>query len=560
MSGIKITATRGSTLGSLPNIVTPVKIAFVGQSNGADLYKRNIEMNSANWNDASTYARTQDIIKDTTTETEVRAISKVALDIDDDVNVFRQGYDYVLTAPNLIEWQDKAIGSAWLTASTGTGGTYGDGTYNFRVYARGMDGTNYGATSNTVTVITDSSTANSVTLQWDKVEFATGYAISSSSDGTNYHFVEIITSGSTLETTLLTDATVTTPSFGSALRKPDGTYYVDYKTVEYNYSVDSFTSLREVLLNHGLGSDLTNMARIAFNNYGIDEIYLCATDGTNASAYTDAIDKVSNLENIQYVVALTDIDNVHNYNVNQARINSRDDVMKERYAIVSKVNTVTTQATLITWVESFNSEKRAICVVPNGNKIYMDSWQEANGDMTDNKAVSNSFLAGALGCAIVSAPNVATSVINTTVNGFNFGAVAPSWVDNVEKNKFLNAGATYVMVKKGRPVFYNDNTNDISMTENFERSVASAEDEIRRRLRESGERYIGKPIIDSLLASIYSSTSDVLGGATRDSIIRGFRNIEVTQDTITPTRVNVTFIYSPIYPLLEIVFNYGFDL
>jgi len=246
--------------------------------------------------------------------------------------------------------------------------------------------------------------------------------------------------------------------------------------------------------------------------------------------------------------------------VNQARINSQDSVMKERYAIVSKVNTETNQATLITWVEGFNSEKRAICVVANGNKIYMDSWQEDNGNMTDNKAVSNSFLAGALGCAIVSAPNVATSVINTTVNGFNFGAVAPSWVDNVEKNKFLNAGATYVMVKKGRPVFYNDNTNDISMTENFERSVASAEDEIRRRLRESGERYIGKPIIDSLLASIYSSTSDVLGGATRDSIIRGFRNIEVTQDTITPTRVNVTFIYSPIYPLLEIVFNYGFDL
>ena len=555
---VKITTTRGINSGSLPGFARSVKIAFVGETLGEVSAVDNL--GSALTDSTTTSSFSTDSVKE---------ILKVSLNKNDNINIYKQDLDYqFVESSEEIEWLNNSLGVPELEGTAlSTGGTgLGTTTHNYVIVATGVDGTT--AVSNTVEVSGTGATA-SHKLDWNKIDFATGYLIYDSTANT------LITSIASPNTTTYTRESIastpaTIPSTNTAVRRPayDSTYFVDYVKVEYDYTVNNFTSLNQVQSAHGVGSELTNMARIAFQQFRVPEIYTVGVDGTNNADYMAAIDKLSTVDDINYVTVLRDSTVLADYVVTHCEQNSRDEQQKERFGVVHVPGNITevgdddTEGTVRYRVASFLGNKRAIVCVPNGNNTYMNTYQETDGTYTDNKLVQNYFVAGAVGCACVTADDVATSIIGKELPGFGFGPDGAPWVDAVEKNKIELSGGTYISSTNGRFVVYNDNTNDTSITENAERCIVSAEDEMKRRLRAAHRQYLGRKITNGLINAIYSTTSQVIKNMVSETLLESFNegSLEVIQDSVVKTKATVSYLWSPAYPLKELQFIYTLNL
>ena len=555
---VKITTKRGNESGSLPSFARSVKIAFVGQTLG----------------EASAVDNLGSVLTDSTTTSSfstdaVKEITKVSPNENDNINIYKQDLDYqFVEASEEIEWLNNSLGVPELEGSEiTTGGTgLGTTTHSYVIVATGVDGTT--AQSNTISV-TGTEGTSSHKLDWNKIDFATGYIIYDATANTR---ITVIASPNTTTYTRedITSVPATIPSVNTAVRRPayDSTYFVDYVKVEYDYTVNNLTSLNQAQTAHGVGSELTNMARIAFQQFRVPEIYTVAVDGTNNADYMAAIDKLSTVDDINYVTVLRDSTVLTDYVVTHCEQNSRDDQQKERFGVVHVPANVTevgdddTEGTVRYRIASFLGNKRAIICVPNGNNTYMNTYQETDGSYTDNKLVPNYFIAGAVGCACVVADDVATSIIGRELPGFGFGPDGAPWVDAVEKNKIELSGGTYISSLNRRMVVYNDNTNDTSITENNERCIVSAEDEMKRRLRAAHRQYLGRKITTGLVNAIYSTTSQVIKNMVAETLLESFNegSLEVKSDAVIKTKVLVSYLWSPAYPLKELQFVYTLDL
>lgn len=560
--GIIIRTERDQTQGSQTNFTRPQLVGIVGASLGENVLVT----------DFPTNLTVGDGTADTLAGYTVRSIQKVALEQNDTVNVFTKDVDYQLTAPNIVTWLNTAMSPPELEGSLSTGGSGLDTTaFSYAVSVLDQN-SEESLLSNTV-IITGTGATSSHKLDWVKVPFASGYKVY---DTTANALITTITNGNTVTYTRTdnTSTPATLPSANKARRVPktgtgtDSTYYVSFTSITYDYDVNSFTDVTQVEQKYGTGSDLMNVAMIGFQEMGVSEMYLCAVDGTTNYAYTQAVDKFANVDDVQHVVALKDSTSVQQYVVTHASTYSNDDNQKERFgygAISSGVTSVGTESTPDTiryWLVSFGGDKRGIIPVANGNKLYRNFWQETDGTITENKEVANHFVSAGVAFLNSTAEDVATSSTYKYLNGFNFGASGAPWNDKVEGNKIESSGGTYIFSDNGRPRIYTDVTNDTSSTENQQRSILSAEDELRRRLRASVEVYIGKKITDGLIQAIWRKTRDVLSLMQQDVLIASFSegSIVVTQDAVVKTRVNIQFSYGALYPLLQIIFKYSFDL
>jgi hypothetical protein len=560
---IRVITQRDPNSGSLPSFSRTVKAGFVGISGGANTLIQN----------AVTELTGSDGTVDTFTTNSVVSIQRVSPNPSDSINVYDEGLDYNFTSPDKITWLNNSLGVPELEGELGTDGTGWDTkSMGYKICSTGTDGTTLGSN---IVILKSTSATQSHILNWTKVAFATGYELyrQTSGAGNWYRQAVIANPNTTTYEFILESADTTTqiPTVCSAHRRPatDSTYYVDYTKVTFDLDVKNFTSLNQVQRTHGIGSEITNMARIGFQQFGIDQMYIVATDGTGNQDFFDAVDKLSAVDDrLEYIFALKDSTAVADYVVQHARVNSSDLTQKERFGVVHIPNNIievgnsTTAGTILYRLNSFNNEKRAIIVIPNGNVMYMNSYQETDGTETENKLIGNYFVAGAFAFAAVTADDVATSVINRTLPGFNFGSAGVSWIDSVEKDKIEAAGGSYIYSKNGTPVIYNDNTNDTSSTENAERSCMSAEDEMRRRLREAHDQYKGRKITNGLFQALYSTTTSVMNLMVGDTLINSFNegSLEIAQDDNVKTRVNIVFSYGEVYSMKELVFKYSFDL
>lgn len=576
---IKIVTKRGNEIGSLPSFSKSVNVAFVGESYGEIIYVTPRELGTQNamtYDDSTTLGSIAFSIWLSNQNFTNFDIDAIYTDPYDTYNTFVKGLDWTYDSDNQkILFTDNPVPPPELEGEELTTGGSGLNTvgHYYKIVAYGNDGTSTtSALSSALYIPSSSNTGARHKLSWNKVQHADGYIIY---DSTANKRLVIIANQNTTTWTRTSGSggtSVTLPSTVTAFRKPASAgsvdLYFDYHYSSFNYDVTNFTSLNQVQKKHGIGSPLTNMSRIAFQHYGVPEVYLVAVDGTTNQKYIDAIDKLQNNERIQYVTALKSSDTVLNYVVEHATNVSSDIEQKERFGVINIPNTITsvgdesTPNTILYKLASYLGNKRAIVVVPNGNSIYMNTYQEADGTFTDNKLVPNYYVAGAIASLCVVADDVATSIMGKPLNGFNYGVNGPPWIDSVEQSKIESAGGLYIKSKNGTPVVYNDNTNDTSITENAERSVLSAEDEMRRRLRSSHDQYLGRKITQGLVEAIYSTTSSVLKNMVAEILINGFnvQSLEVKQDDTIKTRVNVVFSYTPIYPLKELIFTYSFDL
>ncbi len=547
---VDITATRDNSTGSLPNVERPIRMGFVGTSFGTDTLTQNY-----------TVTRASDSTSDSLSGLTIKNIRKISPNINDSITTYKSGTDFTFTAPNTITWLDTSLGVPELESEVINGavsGSFGTTAYNYKIVAIGTDGTTGASAVSTVTGI-DATSGHR--LLWNKIDFATGYVIYDSTAGRK---VTIIADGGITSYDRLSVGSTTAetaPSSNTAKKRPSNasSYYVDYIATSYNNNPDLYNSLNTIQNTYGTGSDLYNMGRLIMNDIGLSEMYICSTDGTSNSAFMSAVDKLARYDDCNYVSALKDSTTVQIYAVTHATNYSKDDQKKERFAPVSISNTITSVTAVQTALGTFGGEKRAIPVIANGNKVYMNTWQEADGSYTDNKLVGNHFLACAWGAVLATRQDSATSGINAVVNGFNYGTDSGNWNDALVKNQFEADGSTYIKNESGRLIAYNDNTNSQGDLEDRERCVLSGEDEMRRRLRAGLQVFLGKKITDGLKLAVTSRVKDILDKLVTDEIIDSYSGLEIIQNAIEKVVLDITFSYAPIYPLKQIKFNYSFS-
>lgn len=566
---VQIVATREQgTGGSLPGKVSLVRPAFVGLSRGKETL---ISDDTKNFDSIDDGANTHFFhVPGAGTAYKVLRISPT---VGDSAYIYESGKDYRFEAPNKIIWTDTPIPSPELSVAVATTGgslTAGTATYamSFLDIAAGET-----LVGNSVAVNLTGST-NKLTFSFgaQPAHLVTGgklYRTIGATITAKDVTVEEVAEGKVTLTSSSGFAPATLPVTANAFVKPsvDGaTYYITYTYPVFDYEPKAYDNIGDVEKDHGLGSDITNAARVALSLIECPEVYLCAVVDDTLNSYQTAINKLDN-KDVQYLTALKDSVSLGKYVVNRANYSSADLKQRERFGVVCPPDSYTslgddsTSGTIINWLLSYNKNPRAILPVFNGNALYAEGWwQYTSGLFADSFKVPNYIVAAAYAALCCTTEDVATSITNVILPGFNFGPTGGPWADDLAKAKVDAAGGAYIEDNAGNALIYHDITNDTTMIENQERSIRAAEDEMRKRLREGHSEFKGKKLITNRKAAIYQKTVDILSLMVRDSLINSFKDPSVQQDSITKTRINIRFKYQPVYPINEIFFIYSFDL
>ena len=554
---VTVVARRTGAGGSAVIPVATRKMAIVGSSRGALTLKS-----------AEPVVAGGDI--DTLTgSTEVRSFVQVANVTGTTTEVYREGIDFSLSGTNTIDWTDAPALPApeveTPTQAADSGGSWTGSTSAMTLQVTAVDQAGTGETTASVAqTYTITSVTETVSLQWGEVPFAGGYNIYIT-NGAGVTKLATIVGAATVTGTVTgnTDATpATVPTTNTSKRRPGitgQTYYVSYYYPTYSYTKAAFTNYSAFQAAHGVGSNLSNAAKTAFDN-GASSIMGVAVSAETIGAYQAAVDQLKT-EDVQYVVVLKGGTAIEQYLRAHVEWASGDDVGKERYGVCSPVSSTTLADLTATWAVSFGGTKRMILPVPNKLGYYINSWQGTNGNFVEGPyQVAHYFYAAAVAGRICGLPDSATPLTNSLLNGWSWPTTDLLWVDSDVRDTLENAGLTYVKSEGGTPVVYHGITNDTSTVENQEISVGAAEDEMRTKLRTAMEGFRGRArkITQSRLDAIAQRVDQVLGSLVKGAIIQEYGTITVEQDADLPTKIWIRFNYTPIYPINEIVFEYGF--
>lgn len=562
---VRIIARRTGAGGSAIVPVATRKMALVGDSRGENTLKS-----------AEPVVATGDYIDALTGSTEVRSFVQVSNVTGATSEVYRQDIDFSLVSGYMLDWSSApALPAPELevpTVAESTGGTWTGSTSALTFYITAID---QAGTGETVASAGQSYTLTggneTLSLQWAKVPFAGGYNIYITNTTTGSPAMtklSTIVGASTVTATVTGNSGATgvtgTPQTNTAKRRPGATgqtYYVFYYYPTYVYTKEEFTNFSALQARHGVGSDLSNAAKVAFDN-GASSIIAVAVSGTAVGHYELAIDQLKT-EDVQYVVALKSGTAIEQYLRAHAEYCSQDDIGKERFAVIAPVSGQSLTTLTATWALSFGGSMRVILPVPNNLGYYANSWQGTDGAFIDGPyRVASYFYAAAIAGRICGLQDSATPLTNAIINGWSWPTTDSLWVDYEVQDDLENAGLTYIKSVAGTPVVYHGMTADVSSVENQEISVVAAEDEMRDKLRTamSGFRGRDRKITPTRIDAIAQRVDQVLGGLVKDNIIQEYGTITVTQDEDLPTRIWIRFNYTPIYPINEIIFEYGFAM
>lgn len=558
---VRVIARKTGASGSVPGALSTRTMALVGTSRGKNTLVSNEAVTAGTGG------------TDTLTNTPVRKIVRVANVTGATQEVYVQDTDFTLSGDTLNWASAPALPAPELetpSVAASTGGTWdATGTKSFKITATDQGGTGQ-TTASAAVSIAITATGQTVSLQWSKVPFAGGYKIYLSTGGT-YALLVTITSATTTTYTVTGDTTTATapPSSNTSKRAPGSgsTYYVSYYYAAFSYTKKLYTNFGDLLTDHGVGSNLTNAAKIAFDYNGATQVYAVAVSGETVAAYQAAIDQLAAVR-VNYIVPLKSGAAIEQYVKAHCEKYSGENYGLERYAFVavasgSTVGDTSTAGTVLYWLNSFTNSERVLAVVPNKAAYYVNSWQGTDGNVIDGPyAVPHYFFAAAVAARACARPDPATPLTRDDVFGFTWPESVQTWVDEEVENIIDAAGGLYVRNESGQPVVYHGGTCNISTVEANELSVIDAEDELRYRLRTALNRFKGKDrkVTPTRMQAIARRVKSTLAALAKGEIILSFGDIEVTQDADITTRVWIKFAYTPIYPMNELIIDYSFDV
>lgn len=420
---------------------------------------------------------------------------------------------------------------------------------------------------------------NAVQLTWTPVEGAQGYKVYRNTVTGVYTNKLIATVLGGASNGFLDDGfsvgAGTPPGVNNAFNRPaDGVgYYVTYEaTLFEHFTPKTYFSLNDVIANNGLGSNVTMAGTLILGATGIGQgaskiTVVTLPDETEAS-YLQALDAIENID-VDYVIPLT-ADNSVQLDVATHVIERSSPIAgRPRLGVFGSalgtpigdkdtVDTTIWKARRLEMDDDEGSPQGRRIVYISNNSIFTDV-QQADG-LPVEVELDGFFLAAACAGRFCSLPDVATSATFKVLQGIT--SLGQEFLD-AERDFLQQNGLLTVFTDTGGIIkVYQDRTIDLLTVEDQERAIVTADDEIFRRLITRFKSFIGRKITPNFLKAVVTTTDDVLGLALKDVILDEYDKASITaeSDSGEPRRVNVTFIYTPIFSANQIVFRRGFNV
>lgn len=530
-------------------------------------------------------------IFDELANTVVNFISKVS-DVQNGIANYINNVDFELDAGNTVKWlgtfvqpPSSLVGSPLTTA----GATLPTGAYKYVVTATrltALPSTEGETTVSSEITVTLSGGANSAQLSWTPSVNAQAYKIyrTAVGGGTGTETLLATVAGGAsngfLDDGSLTPGIATPPVTNTANNRPaDGAnYYVSYNcTITTYYDPVLFTSVNDLIAAHSLTSDLCvagtmiigNTSGIAVGQGASQVLTVAVPPSPTLANFQTALATLEN-RRVDIVVVLSGDTTVQLAAAQHVVAMSDPSIGKSRMAVFGSpkgtaIGDSTTVGSTIYRARALNiddaySNPTGYRMIYVANASFFYNVQFPDGSPIETE-MDGWFLAASVAGRIAALSDVATPLTNKGINGVvSLGQeFTVNQKDLLEQNGLLlvepNQTNTQFLVYHGRTI-------DIQILENGEISIVRADDALDYALRTKFSPYIGNKITTGFLTSLKDQTNIVLGDFYNLKLIKTYEkgSISAEPDPTLPTRVNVTFLYTPIYPANQIVFTRGYNL
>lgn len=372
------------------------------------------------------------------------------------------------------------------------------------------------------------------------------------------------------------DTVTTIASSGTGGITNGETVVVSYRYTDYAYysptAVSDFASVKNLYgqpLDTNTGAILSPIsfaAQFAFGN-GARNLVLVACQTSSGTTTTrtfiqDAYTLLAPVENVNLVVVLpcglTGTQGSPGDIINLAQdLSSFVDQQEITNGIftVGLIGYESTETVNPDYIASSTLDDRVVEAWPNQMSFY-------NGFTNTTQTLSGYYLAAAY-AGILAANPVQQGLTKQFVQGFS--GIPPfifNTMSNTYKNQLSAAGvAVTEITRNGALQVRHGVTTDPSSVYTREISLVRAQDYMVLSCLDTleGAALIGTPITENTIPTITGLVNGVLNSLVNSGVIAGFSNVNVTQQTLNPTVIEIQFEYKPSYPLNYITFVFSID-
>lgn len=342
---------------------------------------------------------------------------------------------------------------------------------------------------------------------------------------------------------------------------PDG----DWVTVTYNYTDSSYYDVYkydnydDVRVAYGemfdsdgnLTSQLSFAAYLAFLN-GAGPLYCVAVENDAAATnvdYINALDKLKAYDDIDVVVPLTG-DTVVHANAAAHATEMANNAAERRFILgTDGSSSPISSATLQTYAQNLNN-RRVMLLSPSSVKFY-------NNYTNSVETLPAYYVAAAL-AGVAAKNNVYEALTSKRIQGFYKVGEVRSKTTKMEEAR---NGLCVIEDSTGALRVFHGITTETASVLTREFSIVFAKDRLMQILRDTfNTSIIGQPIVEDTLFAVKTMATGVLDMAQRSNYIVSYSDVEVRQNSLEPTRIDVKFVYEPPYPLNYVYVEFSVDL
>jgi hypothetical protein len=210
------------------------------------------------------------------------------------------------------------------------------------------------------------------------------------------------------------------------------------------------------------------------------------------------------------------------------------------------INTVSKIATL-------NSTRMSLAVPPQIN--INPGLNSVTGISTSYITVDGTYLAAALAGLFVGQPDVYVPITHKLVNGIQS---VPNQISSSDSTTIQSFGGTVIRQRADGTIYVRHGlTLNTSNWLTQELSINAIGDRLSNNIAKtlSNSTLIGSPLTNNTIASLQSIVLATLMRAVNTDLIQSYQNLTYSIDPNNPTRVVVSFEYSPTIPLNYINVN-----
>jgi hypothetical protein len=437
--------------------------------------------------------------------------------------------------------------------------------------------------------VTPAATTDNIVLSWTRVPWATGYKIYGTDTTTDYSaassLVATIASGAT---TTYTDKTrslsVGVPAVSNTAEiepAAAATYYVTYEYGNYTpvEAAIRYTDLSTVFNDHGVGSNIAQMAELAMSTQGgrgngCPACWLIGVQADTDSLYQAALTAAETITGEVLIMVMDKRTTILDDDLRQHIIDMNGvEERKERVAIL------------------WNAPATAIGATATPSTILYDAAQSASFDVfhaAPDSGSATALLANTAGVYAAAAAQGWHGAAILAGAGAALPDAATPWTEMPLKGLVAMSGTEYsrdnLKALRNGGVMVMDNVSGIwrvleetttlrtGLSEEKFPNISLADKVIAQLWRNTiaptavnnftRRSLIGRKINDSLLEMVHTRTQEALDTALQRGLMRSYdrNSITVTQNATIVTQIDVTYSYVAFFPALTIIANRSFDL